>query len=496
MNKASDMENHEPSCRLRRSAARVLVVLAAACPVQGLAQADPYEHDDSPAGASELWIPDVQSNHTFHTSGDEDWSKFFSVPSQPYTIRAAQEGTNVDAVLEVFRLLPDGTLSNTASADAFGEGTGIVEQIIYSPPEPEVSYIRVRSSLPGFGEGSTYTLSIRVFQGGGVFYVYAIDTLTPTGAPPESLAIVDGMITQHFDDGFGVNFQGLPSGIHTVEVQAAAGYLPDSGTNLDDRASNPLSKFYGNPRLKEADPFNNAIAFFFIPTIEAGGRVRDATTRAWLPGVQVSFHARDDRFTNAPYTKYPNFANYGSNWVTGADGGFPDDVILPAIDWDLHVSRTHYQTAMMASALSDVAVGTEVDLGTLDLPPADLDTNGLADGFEWEYFGSNGVDGDTDHDLDGHSPSNEWRLGTDPTNPASVLAFEAPERPDTNGFTLRFPAAAGRTYRIGAAETAVTDHWPVVAGPWTAPSDLVQSWTDTNAPAKGQRVYRLQVLLP
>src|SRR5436190_1534576 len=54
-------------------------------------------------------------------------------------------------------------------------------------------------------------------------------------------------------------------------------------------------------------------------------------------------------------------------------------------------------------------------------PGIDTDGNGLPDGFEAAFFGHLGIDPNADPDGDGESNLSEYRSGTNPTDPSSVV---------------------------------------------------------------------------
>jgi hypothetical protein len=122
------------------------------------------------------------------------------------------------------------------------------------------------------------------------------------------------------------------------------------------------------------------------------------------------------------------------------------------------------------------------DMGefTLWLQQYGLPTSGVAD-----YA-------DTDHD--GLNNWQEWKAGTDPTNPVSVLRMLAPALADNGtGTILSWQSVSNRTYFLQSS-----------AGLLPAPSFLTlqsnipgqfgtTSYTDTNALSQGPLFYRVGV---
>jgi hypothetical protein len=134
------------------------------------------------------------------------------------------------------------------------------------------------------------------------------------------------------------------------------------------------------------------------------------------------------------------------------------------------------------------------DLGAYEFvhPTADSDGDGLPD--SWEL--STGLDplrADADEDPDGDSAANrhEFRAGTDPRDPQSVLALQV----DVQGGTalrLRWLALAGRTYDIESCSDLGGDaHWEVEATR-TELTDTVATY-ETHLISGAARYYRVRV---
>src|SRR5206468_11594234 len=84
----------------------------------------------------------------------------------------------------------------------------------------------------------------------------------------------------------------------------------------------------------------------------------------------------------------------------------------------------------------------------------------------------------------------EYRRGTDPMSPASVLRVESLMRDNMGRTTLRFPHAASRKYRVEFTEDFQT--WaPLTNAPVFELGAGFIRWTD-EAPASTQRFYRVQ----
>lgn len=102
--------------------------------------------------------------------------------------------------------------------------------------------------------------------------------------------------------------------------------------------------------------------------------------------------------------------------------------------------------------------------GTAVRPDLDTDTDGLPDDWEEFHFGDLRYDADADPDGDGASNGQEWRAGTDPTDPRNRLAITlASPSPDVPSWTVRLNHAAGRRYLIETS--ADLQAWTTVADP-------------------------------
>ena len=63
-----------------------------------------------------------------------------------------------------------------------------------------------------------------------------------------------------------------------------------------------------------------------------------------------------------------------------------------------------------------------------------------------------------DYDEDGYNNYEEYRLGTDPTNRDSVMKLQISMQ-NTNGVTLTWPVANGRTYNLLTSGQLTSDLW-------------------------------------
>jgi len=104
----------------------------------------------------------------------------------------------------------------------------------------------------------------------------------------------------------------------------------------------------------------------------------------------------------------------------------------------------------------------------------DVNTNGISDSWERNYFSSVSTNRTqlTDTDGDGMTDYAEFIAGTDPTSTNSVFALPAPT-PQSNG-SLRFnwPSVPGRAYRLVSSADLVN---------WTELADWIRATTTTSS---------------
>ncbi|MEI7880786.1 MAG: RHS repeat domain-containing protein [bacterium] len=125
---------------------------------------------------------------------------------------------------------------------------------------------------------------------------------------------------------------------------------------------------------------------------------------------------------------------------------------------------------------------------------ADVNTNGIPDAWENQYFGNLTTASSTsDADHDGSPDWQEFWAGTVPTNSMSCLVILPASRPSSEaGQVIRWQGTTGTFYRIErstdllaqpAFQTVATDIRGVEAA----------SWTDTTVRTEGVLFYRIVV---
>ncbi len=127
-------------------------------------------------------------------------------------------------------------------------------------------------------------------------------------------------------------------------------------------------------------------------------------------------------------------------------------------------------------------------------PDPDSDNDGLPDDWELRYFGSlNAPNGGPNDDPDGDGLTNleEYLAGTNPLDPASVLAITA-IAVDAAAAHIIFPTILGHHYRVERADS-LPAAWTPIADDLAGTGGLLEV-TDPFAPDRPTRFYRVRLL--
>jgi len=155
----------------------------------------------------------------------------------------------------------------------------------------------------------------------------------------------------------------------------------------------------------------------------------------------------------------------GSYWSTGGvwlDNITMDNVEIPA--WNMvedaippgttnttvnnRFDGCHYYSMEADNGVEPLGSSPYRKIIVVLAPELDMDNDGIANGWESQYFGSpTGAVAQADGDLDGFSNLSEYVAGTDPTNNASCLMMRAME-PDPAGIAISWSSVSNRTYAL------------------------------------------------
>ena len=245
---------------------------------------------------------------------------------------------------------------------------------------------------------------------------------------------------------------------------------------------------------------NEYAVFQFVSFVQVstGSVIRDRWTHERLSNVKIAFNPLSEIITN-DYDGYPMGASYKSHWYSRPDGTFPTNVWLPAMNYDLTLTKEDYSKGVFTNAIVNPTPGQTTDLGTLCLFPVDANTNGLADSWEERYFGIHRPPPTVDTDGDGHNNREEYLLGTDPTDRDSVLKFLQIAVRGANGVTLTWPVTNGRAYKIQTSgRLASSDRWTqeVFDAGEAAYCQTQMQWIVTNVADQTNRFYRIAAPVP
>ncbi len=309
-------------------------------PVQALVVTpDMYEPDNTNIDATSY---SAYQQHTFHLSNDVDWVKFYALSNLAYEIHAGNVSTNTDIVLDLYGMLPDGTLTNLDHMDDGGKG--VDEYMALDFPAPGFYYIRVSEFMDGPWTPGAYDFEITIPTAGDNPLVVMVLNLCTGGALPSAQVRVDGVTHPLSQDGLSWS-DSYPVGSHHT-VQAL-------GTPSGFRCVS------GNPQTTTISAGNRwtQVDFFYLPFVTLAGYVRDAYTGVGLAGVQLKFVA-------VRMFKQPVWDD-----DTEADGQLPAATEWPITYGPLTLHKDGYVDRTFNNPWSSATPGSVVNMGTIALTP-------------------------------------------------------------------------------------------------------------------------------
>jgi hypothetical protein len=131
-------------------------------------------------------------------------------------------------------------------------------------------------------------------------------------------------------------------------------------------------------------------------------------------------------------------------------------------------------------------------------PGIDTDGDGMADAFEFQFFGNLAMSGTADSDGDGVSNAAEYQQGTSPTSPTDRLRITLfSTNPGGTNSLLTWTSTAARLYQIEVNPDLQPNHWTV--DPTFAivtPDAGTSTSRNVTASAAAKRFYRVRAIRP
>ena len=459
--------------------------------------ADRYEPDNTRDEARPFEVAGVQL-HTFHVSGDEDWVEFFVVTDFVYEVRTRQLGTNVDTVLDLYKMA-DGVLTNVYHRDSQGSGRGKGEYALLDDWEAGTYFARVRPyAASQAGLDTEYELRISVPSAPAQTFlcILGADLYNSSRSPAGAVAYVNGTPYAFSGGANLIQLSPINAGTYTIRV-TAPGCLPAQNASAPGQVEDINNQAYGNPRrVVVRDGAFVTAPFLLEPLVRLEGVARDQLSGKRLKDAWIRFvPSSSSGLPCSQYDGYPGYASYRQRWSTPIQGLFPTNVYLPPRAGTLIVAVDGYSNAVSARNLA-VSAGTVTNVGSLYCVPIATNASGLPD--RWiniSFGGPTNILAGEDIDRDGADNQMEWITDTQPANPASVFAIggEGTGFQPSGHWFMRWPGAAGHAYQI-AATSNLLSAWEVVAGPWTNWDGSVLQWT--NSESGDVRYYRIEEFRP
>ena len=154
------------------------------------------------------------------------------------------------------------------------------------------------------------------------------------------------------------------------------------------------------------------------------------------------------------------------------------------------------RTVIFQSFASDLVEGDyndKQDIFILRLGPSDSNADGMDDDWEMAFFGTLNPDDSGDFDHDGMSDLDEFRAGTDPTNPNSVLRAMTLTSVGGSSTTVLWPAVPGKSYKVQYKDDLASTNWTELPGAIVL-NGSTGSISDPTSGGQPRRFYRVIVL--
>ena len=131
-------------------------------------------------------------------------------------------------------------------------------------------------------------------------------------------------------------------------------------------------------------------------------------------------------------------------------------------------------------------------------PGIDSDGDGMADAFEFQFFGNLAMSGTADSDGDGMSNAAEYQQGTSPTSPGDRLRITLfSTNPGGTNSLLTWTSTAARLYQIEVNPDLRPNNWSVDPTFGIITPDAGTATTrNVTAGASAKRFYRVRAIRP
>jgi subtilisin family serine protease len=229
------------------------------------------------------------------------------------------------------------------------------------------------------------------------------------------------------------------------------------------------------------------------------------STNAWIPGLVIS---RSDGLAllaalpaTVTITALPATADNGYSYQSGSS------LATPLVSAAVALAAAHFpwETAAQRAARVRAAVtplaalsGKVISGGRLDLARViDADGDQLPDWWELRYFGGVGADPAADADGDGFTNLQEYRIGTVPTDPFSLLTITRAEvvaNGAARDFRVVFPTAREVVYQVEQSDGLVA--WEPLGAPVAGTGEPHAAIDPNAAQLHPRRFYRVRILTP